>query len=106
MEGLAMESLIKLAPNFGVPGIILVIWYFSEKSHERTLNQYRADMVEQRRMYESNVELVKSYLALVEDHQDLVIMNTRSNTRLSDMIEKNEFCPQVRLKKMASGVEG
>jgi hypothetical protein len=103
MDGLNLDALIKLAANFGIPGIVLVIWFFSDRSHERTLRQYREDMIEQRRMYENNVELVRQYTALAKDLKDVVMLNTQTITRLCDDVNRNQFCPMVRLKKDACG---
>lgn len=56
-------------------------------------------------MYENNVHLVKDYAALAKDLHDVVIMNTQAMTRLVDSINSNQFCPAVRLKKEARGVQ-
>ncbi len=106
MEPLGLDSLIKLVSNFGVPGIIFVIWYFSERSHDRTLRQYREDMIEMRQMYIDNVELVKGYSGLARDQRDVLVMATASQTRLSDLIVTNQYCPNVRLVKDAKGTQG
>jgi hypothetical protein len=116
MDTIVMDLAVKLVSSFGIPGIIFVVWFFSEKSHERTLQAYREDTLRQqkiyqdglaevRRMYEDNVELVKAYAMLASDQKDVLIMNTQGLTRLCDQIEKNQFCPMVRLKKQATGRE-
>ncbi len=116
MDNIALDLAIKLASSFGIPGIIFVVWYFSEKSHERTIQAYREDTLRQqkvfqdglaevRRMYEDNVELVKSFSALASDQKDVLIMNAQGFAKLSDQIGLNQFCPMVRLKKQASGRE-
>lgn len=116
MDVPGMELAIKLVSGFGVPGIIFVVWYFSEKSHEKTLLAYREDTLRQqkvfqdgltevRRMYENNVELVRNFASLAGDQKDVLIMNAQGFTKLSDQINGNQFCPMVRLKKQASGRE-
>ncbi len=116
MDQIAFELALKLASSFGIPGIIFVVWYFSERSHEKTLLAYREDtlrqhnafqegLVEVRRMYEDNVELVKAYADLASDQKDMLIMNAQGFAKLSDQIGLNQFCPMVRLKKQASGRE-
>ncbi|NSW85489.1 MAG: hypothetical protein HPY84_04110 [Syntrophobacteraceae bacterium] len=116
MDGMTLDAILKIISNFGIPGMVLVIWYFSEKSHERTLKQYREDMMGQRmmyedgmqeirRMYENNVELVKNYASLAGNLKDVVMINTRSWQRVSDDVNRNQFCPMVRLKKDAVGVQ-
>jgi hypothetical protein len=116
MAELTLKQIIDLVSSFGIPGIIIIIWYFSEKSHERTLRAYREDvqrtltqyheeMIEQRRMYENNVELVKNCLDVSHNLKDVIILNTQSLTSLRDDINKNQFCPMVRLRKEALGVQ-
>ena len=116
VEGISLESIIKLISNFGIPGLVLVLWYLSDKSHELTLKQYREDMLEQRKtyedglrevreMYERNAMLVKDYASLARDLRDIVVMNTQTLTRVCDDVNRNQYCPMVRLKKEATGRE-
>ncbi|MCE5242489.1 MAG: hypothetical protein ABFD98_15690 [Syntrophobacteraceae bacterium] len=116
MDGAFTDLAIKLASGFGIPGIIFVVWYFSEKSHEKTLTAYREDTLRQqkvfqdglaevKRMYENNVELVRNYASLAGDQKDVLIMNAQGFTKLSDQVAGNQFCPMVRLKKQSSGRE-
>lgn len=116
MDPLSTDLAVKLVSSFGIPGIIFVVWYFSERSHEKTLQSYREDTLRQqkvfqdglaevRRMYEDNVELVKVYSSLASDQKDVLIMNAQGFTKLSDQIDRNQFCPMIRLKKQASGRE-
>ena len=116
MDQIAFDLAVKLVSSFGIPGIIFVVWYFSEKSHEKTLQSYREDTLRQqkvfqdglaevRRMYEDNVELVKAYANLASDQKDVLIMNAQGFAKLSDQIDRNQFCPMIRLKKQATGRE-
>jgi hypothetical protein len=104
VETFSIVTLTELVKSFGVPGMVFVIWYFSERSHERTLAKYREDMIEQRRMYENNVQLVKNYEGLAKDLKDIVLMNVSGLTRVEDDIKGNQYCPMVRLQKDATGV--
>jgi len=117
IEGVPIEGLATLAANFGLAGLVLVIWWLDQKTMARMLAQYRQDMVdvlEQYRkdteahwkMYEHNVELVKRYGELAADQKDLILMNTQAWTRTQEAIEGNRFCPMVRLEKKATGVQG
>ena len=106
MDGISLEAVIKIVSNFGVPGIVLVIWWFDMKANEKTLKQYRDDMIELRDMYKNNVELVKRYAEMNGDLREIVIMNTQSLQRVCDDVRQNQFCPMVRLKKDAEGVQG
>lgn len=56
-------------------------------------------------MYEHNVLLVKDYASLASDLKDIIVMNTQTLTRVCDDVNRNQYCPQVRLKKDASGRE-
>lgn len=56
------------------------------------------------RMYERNVELVKSYDGLSHDLKDIIMLNTQAVTKACKDIETNQFCPAVRLEKKAKGM--
>ena len=114
MESLGFNHALEIVKVLGLPGIIFIIWYFSEKSHERTLTkyredvamilaQYKEDMAATRLMYENNVTLVKQYEKLSCDLKDVVLLNAQSFQRLCDLVTGNQFCPMVRLQKEAPG---
>lgn len=118
---LSFKQILDIVGAFGVPGIVLIIWWLSDKSAQRTmmeyrtlLDQYRCDMAkeaarhdmaiaEMRTMYENNVELVKNYLRLAGDLKDIIIINTQKWQETHDKIISNQFCPNVRLKKESEG---
>lgn len=115
MEHLGLEYLLKLVKEFGLPGMILLIWWLDQKSQGRMLTAYREDtkkilaaykedMAAQRAMYESNVVLVKQYGALCGDLKEIVMLNAGQFQVLNKNIEANDFCPLNRVRK-ASGVE-
>ena len=54
-------------------------------------------------MYKNNFSLVEDYSKLATDLHDVVIMNTQTMTRLVDSIKTNQYCPAVRLQKLAKG---
>ncbi|MCE5336961.1 MAG: hypothetical protein LLG06_20470 [Desulfobacteraceae bacterium] len=114
VEHLTPDILTQFVSNFGIPGIIFVVWYFSEKSHEKTLLSYREDTLQQqkrfeeglaevRRMYENNVRLVEAYQELSSDLQNVVILNTQAITQLSGEVRTNQYCPPVRAKRSGGG---
>lgn len=116
MDGLSFLKLMEFAGQFGLPGLLLVLWFFNERGRERTLREYRddtqdilreyrADMLEIRKFYERNVTLVQAYESLAKDLKDVVVMNTQAWTRAQSAINGNQFCPQVRLEKKAAGVQ-
>lgn len=117
MDGVqSLDSILKLVSNFGLPGLVLVLWFFSDKAHEKTLKQYREDVLEHRRlyeeglqevrrMYENNGVLLRNYEGLAGALKDIVTINTQSWQRACDDINRNQYCPMVRLKKDAAGVQ-
>lgn len=86
--GMAYIEIIKMLLNLGPVTVILILGYAGKQQIDRTLAQYREDMLEQRKMYESNVELVKRYQSLAGDLKDVITLNTRVLTQLVDRIEK------------------
>jgi hypothetical protein len=56
-----------------------------------------------RRRYESNVRLVEDYNSISGDLKDVVMLNTQTISTLIEDIRTNQYCPQVRLKKIAGG---
>lgn len=73
----------------------LIIVYVQKKRFESAIN-----------MYKSNVKLVDSYEDLAKDLKEVVIMNTTAMTKLGSDINRNQFCPMVRLEKKEIGVKG
>lgn len=95
-------EIIKMILDLGPIGVVLILGYFAKQQIDKTstqyqgqisviLSQYREDMLEQRKMYEHNVELVKQYRVLADDLKDIIIMNTQAMTKLVEKIEK-EVC--------------
>jgi UPF0716 family protein affecting phage T7 exclusion len=83
-DAIRMNMIIDLVKGFGVPGIVFVLWYFSTRSNNQTLQQYRQDMQRIERMYRNNVHLVEDYSLLAGDLKDIIIMNTQAVTRACD----------------------
>ena len=88
VEGSQYVEIIKLMLNLGPIIAILVLGFLGKQQIDTTLKQYREDMLEQRKMYESNVELVKRALSMADDLKDIVILNTQAMTRLVDRIDR------------------
>jgi hypothetical protein len=105
MDGMSVKEIFALASNFGISGLVLIMWYWGERRRDELMRQYREDMLAQRRMYENNVILVEAYQKLAQEQQTVTIMASDGLARLSQQVETNQFCPMVRLKKSASGVE-
>jgi len=95
-------EIIKMILDLGPIGVVLILGYFAKQQLDKSsdqfkiqinsiLAQYREDMLEQRKMYENNVELVKQYQIHAGDLRDIITMNTQIMTKLVDRIEK-EVC--------------
>ena len=87
MEGINLAGLLISFKEFGLVGLVIVLWWLDSKKIYKILHRYDADMAETRRMYESNVTLVKDYHSLAKDLKDVVIMNTQAMTGLIDRIK-------------------
>lgn len=105
MDGLPLGFAAEVIRTLGLPGIIFIVWYFSQRAHEQTLARYESDMREMRNMYERNAELVRQYKSLAEELKDIIVLNTQSITVLTEAVKQNQFCPMVRLEKRAKGVQ-
>jgi hypothetical protein len=128
MDILTLENLQTFATTAGPFGLLLFMWWHDmnkirniiedgkkaetrwiadtvETAHRHQdemrsiLTQHKAWMDELRGMYEKNVRLVEDYQRLATDLRDVVLMNTSTSQRLIDAIEKNQFCPILRVEK-------
>ena len=99
MESIGLVGLFEIIKNFGIVGLVIMLWWLDQKKVYKILDKYTTDMAEQRRMYESNVSLVKDYESIAGDLKDMVIITTQAITKLSDEIRQNEYCPMQRVNK-------
>ncbi|MDP8256449.1 MAG: hypothetical protein P9M14_11935 [Candidatus Alcyoniella australis] len=74
----AFDMALQVLKAFGLPGIILIIWYFDH----RKIDAYR--------------QMVKQDGQLLVEIRDALLMFTRETTRLQQMIHDNQFCPMVK----------
>ena len=112
-EVVATKELIAMAAQFGISGLVLVLWWLGDRQHQKTMQmlqqtlaQHHEYMVEQRQMYKDNVVLVQAYHGLCGQQQDLTIMAVQGLTKMSEQIENNEFCPVVTRKIQVTGEGG
>ncbi len=114
MESLSLTAGVVIMQVLGLPGLIFIIWYFDNKRFQRQeearkkemqmiLNQYREDVSEIKRLYESNARLVenttlafKRLEKIYGETVSVISLNTQTQTHLVDAIENNRFCPAVR----------
>ena len=113
MDGINLAVIVEIITRYGLTGILAIFWWSERKENKESktqitiiLQQYKQDMVEMRKMYESNVTLVKGYQSVAGDLKEVVIMNTQAMTELCLDVRTNQYCPNVRLEKQAKGVQG
>jgi hypothetical protein len=113
MDQVTLGVLLKILSGFGPYGLVLFIYWYDNRRIQQILDQQRRDTADFKQMYENNVKLVEAYqdiagriLKMADDFSDVVIMNTQAITRITDAVTTNQFCPQVRFVKLASGREG
>jgi hypothetical protein len=115
IDGINLVAMLEVVSRYGTLGILIVVWWTDRRQireqyevHKKemtgVLERYKIDMVDQRKMYDSNVRLVDSYASVSRDLKEVVIMNTQAMTQLCVDINTNQFCPRVRLDKQAKGV--
>ncbi|WP_028320389.1 hypothetical protein [Desulfatiglans anilini] len=55
------------------------------------------------RMYENNVDLLKTTQNLAQDLKEIIITNIQGMTKIMHEMETNQYCPMMRLEKRAPG---
>lgn len=110
METAFMQMLIELGKAFGLPGVILVLWYWDSRRQDDRISQMAEFQAETRRMYEDNVKLLETTQGLAESllrqsegQQDLIKLNIEKLSRVCNLVESNQYCPNVRINKLAIG---
>ena len=114
METLGAIKMIEIGAQLGLTGLVLVLWFLTDRSKNKMmeiyradmakiLDQYGADMEEVRHMYESNVRLVQAYDNVARDLREVVIINTQTMQRLSEEVRTNQYCPAVRVIEKKKG---
>ncbi|MCP4158857.1 MAG: hypothetical protein GY760_02180 [Deltaproteobacteria bacterium] len=107
---ISFGQLATVLKGYGPYGLILVLWYIDMRQIRKMAHQYQTDMKdvlsehkeymsEIRRMYENNVILVEIQQQFSKDLKDIIMMNTRAMTHLSDDIEQNRYCPELQIRK-------
>jgi hypothetical protein len=112
IEGIPVWLIGLVAGSQGTVGIVMLFWYVDHRRIERVvrekddridaiLDEYRKDMGEMRRMYESNVRLVEGYEDACKridrttgDLMDTVRLNTQAYQKLTDFLENRVPCYQ------------
>ncbi|HNR13090.1 MAG TPA: hypothetical protein PKM59_07255 [Thermodesulfobacteriota bacterium] len=82
---------------------LIVITYFQRRQAERRFEEAVQMYENNVTLVEKNEELTTAYKKHLEEFKDIVSLNTQVFTRLTEAIEKNQFCPYNRIQKAASG---
>jgi len=86
-----------------VPWLCLIAAvYMLNKRFEEMAEMYENNAV----LVEKNEELTVDYKEQNKEQKDIIMMNTQAITRLTEAIEKNQFCTALRLDKQARGIPG
>ncbi len=114
MDISVFTKFLEVGSNFGLPGLILILWYLNDRRYAKlmdeyqkktaeVLRQYRDDFHAVKQMYENNVELVKGYSSLSEALHDTLLLTASKLQGVEDAVKTNQFCPYVRLEKQSKG---
>ena len=100
----------ELAKTFGLPGVILFMWWWDGRKTEERMNKFGEALSEVRQMYLNNVSLLKTThevakngQALAENQQTYLAMSTERLAALSVSVNTNQYCPMCRIDKEAKG---
>jgi len=111
MEPFSLATILDvIVVKIGPLGLVIYLWWNNNKRQDELIREYREDimkilanykedMEEQRKMYESNVSLVKDYHSVAGDLKSVVILVTQQITTVAAEIRQNEFCPMQRVEK-------
>ena len=119
MDPMGLHQVLNLAAALQIGGpilAVLVIWWIDRRDISKILKQnqeqltiYREDTQRVLKqfdeylknvvnMYQTNVELVKSYDKVSRDFREVVVSNSTICANLNNAITHNLFCPLVREK--------
>ena len=112
---ISLTQIMAALKAYGPLGLVIIFLYLEIRANRKQAEVYRIDMhkvlkehgdfmTEIRRMYENNVKLVENYEDVCGNLKDLIIMNTQGMQKVSDDINRNQFCPAARVDKKTVGV--
>ncbi len=112
MDGVSIKVIMELVQAIGLPGVLLVLWYWDSRKQDQRMQTLERMFHEQRRMYENSVELVKNtqHTALemskhIEAQQGIIALCAERFGELHTAISSNLFCPLQRFERRAQGVQ-
>lgn len=97
LETVPVSFVVLVMNVLGLPGLIVVLWYFDMKridnlvlKHQddlkEVLNSYKKDVDAIAQMYRDNVSLVRGYEKLADDLTSIITLNTQTLTSLVEHI--------------------
>ncbi len=99
MDSFSLGTTLKILGDFGIVGLIIFLWWMDNRRIWAVMDQYKNDMAEQRKMYESNASLCRDFASIAKDLRDIVTLNIQKMTEVEDAVRQNQFCPLVRVDK-------
>lgn len=108
MDSISIGGVVKVLADFGTVGLIIYLWWADNRRIWKVMDQYKADMAEQRKMYEANASLCRDFASVTKDLRDIVTLNVQKMTEVDDAVRQNQFCPLVRVdnKKVMFKING
>lgn len=110
MDSIEVGSVLKILGDFGLVGLIILLWWMDgkriwlvldqgKKDLAAVLERYQRDMTEQREMYRANSSLCRDFASIATDLRDIVTLNIQTMTQLNDSVRSNQFCPMMRIRE-------
>ena len=99
MDSITLGGVLKVLADFGTVGLIIYLWWSDNRRIWAIMDQYKQDMGEQRKMYESNASLCRDFASITRDLRDIVTLNIQAMTEVKDAVNQNQFCPMVRVDR-------
>ncbi|RJQ22018.1 MAG: hypothetical protein C4560_03055 [Nitrospiraceae bacterium] len=81
---IALKDFALVLQTLGPWGIVFFLWWDGKKESKKWEERHQAVV----KMYENNIELVKSYENLSCDQQGMITMNTAAITELTTIIKE------------------
>lgn len=100
MDQLGILSVLKILGDFGTVGLVIFLWWSDNKRIYAILDQYKADMAEQREMYKNNTKLVAAYEKMSSEHMDMLRLNISATTELVTWLRTRTPCHQLLKREM------
>lgn len=63
---------------------------------DATVDKYGMALGEVSQFYKDNVELVRGYQRIAEDFANIISLNTRTQQKMVDRIDSNQYCPLIK----------